>query len=519
MVPEARRRVTSAQEDTSSTRPKRQSANAAVPERRSPLCWVSLYYLHMAERIGPRLQRLISVSTGSAEYELSLTGPHDIHLPEKVPAPSTGWGTRLQDGEIWVDLVAIANRSQDLPNVMVIDTVVVSQSRSEWAFVTGRVPLSAIGAAIDSPVWEFVDTPSPVRMELNVSGPDVGFPAVHNDPACPLTGTGVFVGIVDRGVDIAHPGLCDSAGNTRIVQLWDQQLKAVGPELPPRGRGYGVGWGAGDIDAGLAAGRHAGSTHGTQVAGIATGNGRDAGSATTTYVGGAPEAQIVAVAVDTATGLSNSKHVVDAVDFVFEVAECMGMPAVVNLSLGDPSGPHDGTAWLEQTFASFIQPTKLIVKSAGNGGGDGGHAACDIAAGVTVDLCFDIPVGSPSLQCLQVWYTYSAQLDVQVVPPGGSPSRVVLANSLKAILPCGRSIAMVHSEIGCLCNGDNCITVSLIGAPVLTHGTWALRLNNPGSQLAHVDAWFDAATKGPVFLPPWRNATYRKLIMPRGWAA
>jgi subtilisin family serine protease len=457
----------------------------------------------MAERIGPGLQRLYSLYTGFNDLEFSSSVPDDFSPPKEVPAPSAVWGTRLQGGEVWLDLVAVVDRSRSLPDGMIVDTEVGIEPEYTRAFVTARVPLAAIGAVMESAAFEFVDTPSPIRLELDVSGPEVGFPAVHADPASPRTGSGVMVGVVDRGVDVTHPGFCDAAGHSRILWLWDQGLTPVGAEAWPPGKQYGVGWHAGDIDAGLLAGRHAGSTHGTQVAGIVAGNGRDSGGAVTAYVGGAPDAQIVVAAVD-AVELSNSKHVLDAVSWVFTMAMGYGYPAVVNLSMGDPSGPHDGTAQLEQFLARLTGPGRLIVKSAGNGGGNGGHAACDIDAVAPVDLCFDIPVGGPPLQCVEVWYPQGALLDIQVVPPGAPASRPVLANSPQAALQCGASLVTVLSEVGCLCNGDNCITVSLIGAPLLTQGTWALRLINHGPW-THADAWFRAARKDPVFLPPVRD--------------
>lgn len=144
-----------------------------------------------------------------------------------------------------------------------------------------------------------------------------------------------------------------------------------------------MGWTNGDIDAGLVADRQLGSTHGTQVTGIAAGNGRDS-TGVSAYVGGAPDSSIVVVA------------------------------------LGDAGGPHDGTAWLEQALACLIKSGRLIVKSAGNGGRGGGHAARDIASGATVDVSFDVPPGSPSLQCLQVWYAQRRPTRC----PGGATWRV-----------------------------------------------------------------------------------------------
>ena len=74
-------------------------------------------------------------------------------------------------------------------------------------------------------------------------------------------------------------------------------------------------------------------THGTHVAGIAAGGGFD-----TPYQGVANESEMILVA----TTMQNS-DIVDGVDYIFRESEKQGRPCVVNLSLGDGVGGHDGT--------------------------------------------------------------------------------------------------------------------------------------------------------------------------------
>src|SRR5439155_15657008 len=110
---------------------------------------------------------------------------------------------------------------------------------------------------------------------------------------------------------------------------------------------------------------------GTHVTGIAAGNGRASGlSGTTystggasagTYIGMAPESDIVFVKTD-----FDLAHIVDGVSYVFQKATGLGEAAAVNLSLGVYEGPHDGTSTFEMMLDALTGPGKLISVAAGN---------------------------------------------------------------------------------------------------------------------------------------------------------
>ena len=46
-----------------------------------------------------------------------------------------------------------------------------------------------------------------------------------------LYGKGVLVGIVDSGIDFFHPDFRNPDGSTRLVELWDQTVPGMPPEL------------------------------------------------------------------------------------------------------------------------------------------------------------------------------------------------------------------------------------------------------------------------------------------------
>jgi subtilisin family serine protease len=98
------------------------------------------------------------------------------------------------------------------------------------------------------------------------------------------------------------------------------------------------------------------------------------------YVGVAPEAELLLVAfgepggevVDPQAWLTTS--VCDGARFVFEEAQRLGMPAVVNVSLGTHAGPHDGASLADACLDELVGPGRIIVAAAGNEGEGGLHA-------------------------------------------------------------------------------------------------------------------------------------------------
>ena len=196
-----------------------------------------------------------------------------------------------------------------------------------------------------------------------------------------LTGQGVVVGIVDTGLDVSHPDLQTKDGKSRVRYLIDFS-RAAGDRQPDLEAEYGC---TGDTDCAIYSNEdlddvlHNGVTgdeptdtfgHGTHVASLAAGNGL--ASKTPRYIGVAPEATIFGARVSRAgDGAIQDADIIQATRFIFEQAELLHMPAVVNLSLGSDFGTHDGSSALEQGLASFVGPDfpgRAIVVAAGNSG-------------------------------------------------------------------------------------------------------------------------------------------------------
>ncbi len=175
-------------------------------------------------------------------------------------------------------------------------------------------------------------------------------------------GTGVIVGIIDSGTDFNHPDFKDINGKSRIKYLWDM-TKPLAANTPTV-FGYGQEWNNDEIDLGLCTHTdlvHYG--HGTNSAGIAAGNGYSINK----YEGMAPKADIIVVALDfNRPGFT----IADAVQYIVTKAQLLNKPLVVNASVGDYYGSHDGTDLEAKMIDNLIAnvPGRALVASCGNGG-------------------------------------------------------------------------------------------------------------------------------------------------------
>lgn len=232
---------------------------------------------------------------------------------------------------------------------------------------TVRLPLSALAnlarspqvRRMESPMNQYVAMNDSMRSAVRANQVFAGAPPLPQG----YKGAGVVVGIIDTGVDLTHPDLLDSAGNTRVKYLWDQRLPNAA-NTPSYG--YGQEWNGAQIDAGQASASNdvQGYGHGTHVTGIAAGD----GSANGKNRGVAPETDIIEVAFN----FNDITHptYADAVDFIFSRAQILGKPCVINASLGDYYGSHDGYDLQSQMIKTLLnqQNGRSMVAAAGNAG-------------------------------------------------------------------------------------------------------------------------------------------------------
>ena len=145
-----------------------------------------------------------------------------------------------------------------------------------------------------------------------------------------LTGRGVIVAVIDSGIDFFHEDFRNPDGTTRLLELWDQQLERV---FTRQEINEALGQDSREKGEALVPSRDL-SGHGTAVAGIAAGNGRESGG---TYRGAAYESEILAVrlGVPGERSFPRTTELMRALDYVVNRALFYQKPAAVKMSFGN----------------------------------------------------------------------------------------------------------------------------------------------------------------------------------------
>src|SRR5437764_3962487 len=338
----------------------------------------------------------------------------------------------------------------------------------------GWIYLDAIGEIAEAPSGAYVEAAGVVRPELDVSVPEarnIGAAGVVPFP----TGSDVLIGIVDTGVDVTHPSLCNSIGATRVLRYWDQA--ATGGQFPA-GLGYGAEWSAGDIDACHFAGPPFPAKdvtgHGTAVAGVAAANGLASPSGR--YVGVATDANLVVVALQApAHAFASSNNVVDACRYVFDVAAQFGCRHTVNLSSGARLGAHDAHGEFELAISDLLaeNPEHILVNSAGNLGAASAHARFTVPDGGSHDLVFTVPRFAGRYVALDIWYALADRIAIELVDPTGARSATVEGHNrdwgtLTDSWAVSGGLNVPHVQA-------NQVLVTLKAGTTVTAGTWTVR--------------------------------------------
>ncbi len=262
--------------------------------------------------------------------------------------------------------------------------------------VSVRLTLRAISRLIEMPFVIRVGSDTQRYITLNDTMRELAHVNEVHNGLSPLLhtykGRGVLLGIIDSGLDLDHPDFKDSTGHTRVRWLWDMNLPNGANSPAPYN--YGQEFSGQDIDNGLAA-AHTGQDqngHGTYVAGIAAGN----GSAVGRFQGVAPESDLIIVGYkfNAADTVSRIAH---AVEYIFSKAQQLGMPCVINASLGSYDGSHDGLD-LEAQYIGYMisqQSGRVLVAACGD---------------IGVNYPFHVGRNSVSGDTVFTWFNYTSSI-------------------------------------------------------------------------------------------------------------
>ncbi|MCI4667420.1 MAG: S8 family peptidase [Bacteroidia bacterium] len=244
-----------------------------------------------------------------------------------------------------------------------------------------------------------------------------------------LTGKGVLVVIIDRGIDYRHPDFIDSTGNTRIEYIYDM-LDNSGANDPNNPFGVGTIFDKAAINQSLQTGGNPLTTdrggHGTATTGIVAGNGSAAGNGI--FQGVAPEAKIISIKVthdpfpafgnqSGQAGFFDPSFIPIALDFAQAKITELGIPSVTLMNLGSIGGPTDGTSLISRKIDEYVNAGNTFVCGVGDDGGADNYAEGNVASNQDVELL--IRKGETGFLRLDLWYEEDDRFSVSIERPDG----------------------------------------------------------------------------------------------------
>ncbi len=272
------------------------------------------------------------------------------------------------------------------------------------------------------------------------------YPVTLQEPY--LTGRGVLAAVLDSGIDYTRREFRSRNGDSRILFLWDQTLRPNESMDSPDMFEQGVEFSQQQINEAISESEEEGmwitprlstvpsrdiSGHGTAVSGIFAASDitnnmtqnptenfiQNQQNSIVPYVGIAPETDflIVKLGISGENAFPRTTEIMRGVTYVINKAVELQRPVVINLSIGNTYGSHDGSALLERFLdnAAEIGRTVICVGS-GNEADSGGHVFGNVRERQVVEWT----VGEYERNLsLQLWKNYSDEYRITLRSPGG----------------------------------------------------------------------------------------------------
>jgi minor extracellular serine protease Vpr len=255
-----------------------------------------------------------------------------------------------------------------------------------------------------------------------------------------VTGKGVLVAILDRGIDYTHPDFRNANGTTRIKYMLDMSGQSLCDAANPAPVEYDAVAIDHAIQVGPPLAERDAVGHGTVTAGLAAGNGRALGSKSAKYAGLAPGADLLIVKVVSEGAPAHDGQPAElpfqgcydaALSWVAQKATLLGKPVVALINSGVQWGPIDGTSAVSRKIdALFSGPGRVYVAASGDEGSLNNHARATYTNAAPATVSFNKATTATTF--LQIWYSGGVPASVTVslnddgttltVPPGNAGS-------------------------------------------------------------------------------------------------
>ena len=372
---------------------------------------------------------------------LNLSLETEESVRQKSEVLSTGFDEQANTWEVIVKYHGDIRNLEEI--VQAVDILV-----NGYAIMT--VTREQLEQLVRSEQIEFVELPKSMQYNTyRAKQVSCILPVTRGDSA--LSGSGVLIACIDSGIDYLLRDFQNENGS-RILYLWDQTIRDVG--RIPAGFSKGAEYTKEDIDSAIAAAngeednvtgesdRQPGERvsnrqrsrssiagynrardivpsrditgHGTAVAGIAAGN-----SVSPLYQGIAPGSDLLIVKLAGNTQTNGiTTDLMRGITYVVQKAQQLGRPVVINLSIGDTYGAHDGTSLVERFIDSVCENGRnVICIGSGNEAVSNGHTSFLPEGEVRVELSVAERERGVNVQ---LWKNYVDECTLEIEAPDGS---------------------------------------------------------------------------------------------------
>lgn len=330
-----------------------------------------------------------------------------------------------------------------------------------------------------------------------------------------LDGRGCLIGVIDvEGLDLYHPCFVDRRGRSRVHVLWDQRavpqetIFAGDAERGPGGLGVVYRHNAIELEisphqlirGSVVEHRAVKGSHGTLTSALAMGLGDDEPCARGVATGA--DLAFVSTFGSGPGALGAMNELADAIAFVVGEASALQKPCIVNVSLGDDLGPHDGTSPIEHFIDElFDEPGRAIVIASGNAHGKQRHAEVTLADHGSASFDLRVSRRNTERAVIELWYDASGEpsISLEIEAPGDETrSGVIEADGIARAFDTKGTRALVTSMArypgphnARRQNGVIRIElVPLVSGGALDAGTWRFHVSAKGRGTT-IHGWVD----------------------------
>lgn len=410
--------------------------------------------------------------------------------------------------------------------------VQVVELRGGYAILTIRESLIPMLASLSQ--IEYVEKPKRLFFSVSQGKTASCIDTVQLDIPVPgvgeaLFGKGILVAVIDSGVDYTHPDFRNPDGSSRISAIWDQSV----PGNPPEGYFLGTEYTKEQIDEALETGTALNtrdiSGHGTEVLGIAAGNGR-ASAGTNSGVASQADILVVKLGSPRPDSFPRTTELMQAVDYVYKKAEMWRIPVAVNLSFGNVYGSHNGTGLLETFLAEMAgMGRSVIAVGTGNEGNTAGHVSGRLQMGSGADsrtgngngagmgaqeIEMGVAPGELTVN-VQLWKSYADEFDVFLIHPDGQVLGPLQENlGPQRFLTAGTEVLIYYGEPSPYSISQEIYFDFLPRDTYIDSGIWRFRLVSRRITDGRFDMWLPSAAALNVGTRFYRPSVENTLTIP-----